>query len=242
MPTGSVNNWWRRTAMEGNGSKSASRRALARGFSPATVISIVALFIALSGTAYAATGGTFILGKANSASAVSSLTNTAGTALRLSSAAGTPPLSVNSSVQVPKLNASLLGGNPASSFVQGGGRVSSAVSTLNNQSTGFLVGTYPDEAFYLDASCDPGGLGTGAEILLYNSSTQSASGSALSTNGNPSFVLAGGSGASVLSGDQGMVTLQVVSGARIMTFTATVFFNPGFPDVCTFTGQVLSNT
>jgi hypothetical protein len=228
--------------MQGNKLKRISQRALTRRHSPATVISIVALFIALSGTAYAATGGTFILGKANAAGAVSSLTNTAGTALRLSSKAGTPPLSVTSTVQVPNLNASLLGGNPASSFVQGGGRVSSAVSTLNNQSTGFIVGTYPDEAFYLDASCDPGGLGTGAEILLYNSSTQSASGSELSPNGDASFGLAGGSSIGVLSGYQGMVTLQVVSGARIMTFTATIFFNPGVPDVCTFTGQVLSNT
>jgi hypothetical protein len=93
--------------MEGNRLKRMTRKAITRRHSPATVISIVAMFIALSGTAYAATGGTFILGKANSASAVSSLSNSAGTALRLSSKAGTPPLSVSSTVQVPNLNASL---------------------------------------------------------------------------------------------------------------------------------------
>jgi hypothetical protein len=37
--------------MEGNRLKRVSRRALARRHSPATVISIVALFVALSGTA-----------------------------------------------------------------------------------------------------------------------------------------------------------------------------------------------
>jgi hypothetical protein len=228
--------------MEGSRLQQSSRRAVARIPSPATAIAIVALFVALSGTAYAATGGNFILGKANSATAVSSLSNSAGTALSLSSKAGTPPLSVSNSVQVPKLNAALLGGNPASSFVQGGGRVASAVSTLNNQATGFLVGTYPDEAFYLEASCDPSGLGSGVEILLYNSSSQSASFAELASNGSGSGGVAGGGGfATVLNGYGGMLTMQVVSGARVMTFTATDNFNPGSPDVCTFTGQVLAN-
>jgi hypothetical protein len=228
--------------MEGNRLKQMSRRASRRGPSPAIVISIVALFIALSGTAYAATGGNFILGKANSATSVSSLSNTAGTALSLSSKAGTPPLSVNSTVQVPKLNASLLGGNPASSFVRGSGRLSSATSTLNNQSTGFLVGTYPDENFYLEGSCDPSGLGSGADILLYNSSSQSATGFELSSNANAFVGVASSSNTTVLTGFGGMMTMQIVSGARVMTFTAITSFTPGSPDVCTFTGQVLSNS
>lgn len=84
---------------------------------PATVISLVALVFAMSGTAYAATGGDFILGKANTASSVSSLTNTKGTALSLSSSSTTPPLKVSNSVQVPKLNASKLGGQAASAFL-----------------------------------------------------------------------------------------------------------------------------
>jgi len=44
--------------------------------SPATAISLVALVFAMSGTAYAATGGDFILGKANTATSVTSLTTT----------------------------------------------------------------------------------------------------------------------------------------------------------------------
>src|ERR1700689_20726 len=62
---------------------------------PATVISLIALFFAMSGTAYAATGGDFILGKANTATSVSSLTNKKGTALSLSSSSTTPPLKVS---------------------------------------------------------------------------------------------------------------------------------------------------
>jgi hypothetical protein len=89
--------------------------------SPAIVISVVSLFVALSGTAYAATGGTFVLGKANTAGAVTKLTNSNGTALSLSSKSGTAPLAVNSSTLVPKLNASLLGGLTAGQFVQGSG-------------------------------------------------------------------------------------------------------------------------
>jgi hypothetical protein len=69
--------------------------------SPATAISLVALVIAMSGTAYAATGGTFILGQSSTAARVSSLTNRNGTALRLSSKHGKPPLTVSNSVQVP---------------------------------------------------------------------------------------------------------------------------------------------
>ncbi|HET8561005.1 MAG TPA: hypothetical protein VFL69_10835 [Marmoricola sp.] len=69
-----------------------------------------------SGTAYAATGGKFILGHANSASKTSTLTNTRGTALALDSKAGTPPLKVNRSVKVPNLNADKLDGKSSSAF------------------------------------------------------------------------------------------------------------------------------
>src|ERR1700729_1510092 len=85
--------------------------------SAATAIALVALFFSLSGVAYAATGGTFILGKANSAKAVTSLTNKQGTALSLSSDATDPPLSVSNSVQVPNLNASELDGQSSSAFL-----------------------------------------------------------------------------------------------------------------------------
>lgn len=85
--------------------------------SPATAIATLALVISVSGTAYAATGGTFILGRSNSAGQVTGLANPNGPALSLSSKAGTPPLNVSNGVQVPNLNASRVGGLAAPDLV-----------------------------------------------------------------------------------------------------------------------------
>jgi len=70
-----------------------------------------------TGTAYAANGGTFRLGQSNSATATTKLTNTKGTALKVISKAGTPPISVGSnSTKVPYLNADKLDGKDSSQF------------------------------------------------------------------------------------------------------------------------------
>ena len=70
-----------------------------------------------TGTAYAANGGTFRLGQSNSATATTKLTNTKGTALKVVSKAGTPPISVGSnSTKVPYLNADKLDGKDSSQF------------------------------------------------------------------------------------------------------------------------------
>ncbi|MBV9098429.1 MAG: hypothetical protein JO079_10260 [Frankiaceae bacterium] len=80
--------------------------------SHATVVAYTALVLAMSGSAYAATGGAFILGHANVAGAASTLTNTgAGAALSLRAAkAATPALVVNTRAQVPNLNSTYLNG------------------------------------------------------------------------------------------------------------------------------------
>jgi hypothetical protein len=83
---------------------------------------VMALVIG-SGTAYAATGGKFILGKSNSAGAQSTLTNSRGTALALNSKAGTPSLKVNRTTKVPNLNADLLDGLDQSRFALAAGSV-----------------------------------------------------------------------------------------------------------------------
>jgi len=99
--------------------------------SPALVISLVALFVALGGTTYAATGGAFILGKANTATAQTGLTaknagrafsitqqstGTGATALGLSVPVGKPPMIVNSGTKVAKLNADRLDGSDSKAF------------------------------------------------------------------------------------------------------------------------------
>ena len=78
--------------------------------SASLVISIIALVFAMSGTAVAATGGNFILGKSNTATNVSRLTNSKGTALSLSAAPTSPPLRVSNTKEVPNLNTNYLGG------------------------------------------------------------------------------------------------------------------------------------
>lgn len=82
-----------------------------------------------SGSAYAATGGTFILGKANTAGATTVLSNTRGTALTLNSTAGTPSLKVNRTTKVANLNADLVDGLNSSSFA------------LASGTTGYVTGT-----------------------------------------------------------------------------------------------------
>lgn len=78
---------------------------------------VVALVLG-TGTAYAANGGIFRLGKSNSATATTTLTNTRGTALQLNSKAGRPSLRVNRSTKVPSLNADLLDGIDSGSFAR----------------------------------------------------------------------------------------------------------------------------
>jgi peptidoglycan hydrolase-like protein with peptidoglycan-binding domain len=215
--------------------------------SPAIVIATAALFVALSGTAYAATGGTFILGKPNTAASVSSLSNSAGTALSLSSKAGTPPLTVGSTSQVPKLNASLLGGLPASSFVQGRGGYQTGTLTLNNQSNGFIAGNYPTDSLYLDGYCDPTGLGSGVEIRLYNSTGVDAQVTGLFDGTFGSRVAASGSYADLTSSNSSphFVVAQVIAGSQLITIVLTATFNPFAtnpgPDQCTYAVQLFDS-
>jgi hypothetical protein len=97
--------------------------------SHSTVVAYLALFVALGGTTYAATGGNFILGQSNSASSTTALsagvtgpafkvTNTStGAAASFNAAAGRPALAVNNAAKVTKLNADLLDGKDSTAFL-----------------------------------------------------------------------------------------------------------------------------
>jgi hypothetical protein len=121
--------------------------------SPALLISIVALFLALGGAGIAATGGGFLLGKSNTADAtsylsapvagsalnVSNTSTTAGsTALKLNVASGHAPLAVNSATKVPFLNADQVDGKSATDFL-------GAAGTAANSSK---LGGYSAQTFY----------------------------------------------------------------------------------------------
>jgi hypothetical protein len=84
--------------------------------SPAIAISLTALVVALSGTAYAAGGKSLILGHKNTATATTSLKDAKGTPLALRAPAGKPPLSVSNSKQIARLNATYLQGKTPASF------------------------------------------------------------------------------------------------------------------------------
>src|SRR5439155_12704097 len=105
--------------------------------SAATVISLIALFVALGGTTYAANGQSWILGHSNSADAATRLsapiaaralqinntgTGTGAGGIGISVAAGKPPIVVSVGAgKAPNLNADKLDGFDSSVFVQGGG-------------------------------------------------------------------------------------------------------------------------
>ena len=102
------------------------------------------------GTAYAANGGSFLLGRSNGATATTTLANSAGTPLSLKAKAGTAPLSVNSTKTVPNLNADLVDG------------LHSASMALTSGRTGVVFGSARDsDQMPFTATCPPGTIATG---------------------------------------------------------------------------------
>jgi hypothetical protein len=117
-----------------------------RGLVTGAVLAGAALTVGIGGVGYAATGGNFILGQGNSAGSTTSLSNPHGSALSLTSKAGTPALRVGNSVKVGNLNADLLDGRDSSSFATAGSvvRVSPPTFTpsegpINRQARAFCA-------------------------------------------------------------------------------------------------------
>ncbi len=119
---------------------------------PSLVVSSLALFVALGGTGYAATGGNFVLGSANTADKTTSLTGTpaSGAALKVTNAnpgpaaaftvnTGIAPFTVNSTTKVAKLNADKLDGIDSTGFVPVGGTAANSDTLDGIDSTGFLA-------------------------------------------------------------------------------------------------------
>jgi hypothetical protein len=204
--------------------------------SPATAIALVALVFAMSGTAVAATGGDFILGKANTTSSVSSLANTKGTALSLSSSATAPSLKVSNSVQVPKLNASELGGTSASGFVQGNGTDVVDRAALGDGGNRNFLAT---GAAVVDAFCDVGG--TGASLVFSDATEGNAQVVWWNEDGTSDIAFGGGTQqaeVSPVSEAPYLVVVQMDTGTSIGTYTLTAQYN-SVSDSCYFTGQAV---
>jgi hypothetical protein len=120
-------------------------------------ISIGVGFVLLAGgtAAGAATGGNFILGKANTESAQATLTNSKGTPLKLAAPAGAAPLKVSNSTLVAGLNSQYLGGMTAPQVATGGDGF-----TLNGTNTPLVTaetlvastGALPAGTYYVTAT------------------------------------------------------------------------------------------
>jgi hypothetical protein len=128
-------------------------------------IGVLSVVVAGVGVATAANGGSLVLGHANSATATTTLTDTSGTPLSLVGKSSKPPLSVNSSKQVAHLNASLLGGQSASTLGTSGSgvqtkwvnlsRIFHAISTSDTAATKVAsTGTLKPGTYYVSVAVD----------------------------------------------------------------------------------------
>jgi hypothetical protein len=117
-----------------------------RGLVTGAVVAGVALTIGVAGVGYSATGGSLVLGSANSANRTTTLAGTAGPALSLKVPAASAPLAVSNAVKVSRLNADLLDGVDSSAFQRKGAvvRVSDPTFTpsegpINRQARAFCA-------------------------------------------------------------------------------------------------------
>jgi hypothetical protein len=127
---------------------------------------VMALVIG-SGTAYAATGGKFILGKSNAATATTKLTNSRGTALALSAKSGKPALTVNTTTKVPNLNADRIDGLDSTSFALASGNVKAydvSGQAIDSDSNGLT------DAIGASATCPSGTRRTGGGMADFTTS------------------------------------------------------------------------
>jgi len=129
-----------------------------RSVSPSAVAVTLSLLFGGAGFADAATGGTFLLGKANHETAQSSLSDNRGTPLLLIAPPGKAPLAVNRSTQVTKLDAQYVGGLTATQLAVTGGM---GVTTFDSsvaigQSPVKVASTGPLRAglYYVSASAE----------------------------------------------------------------------------------------
>jgi len=158
------------------------RRASAavRAFRPSPVITLtLALVLGSAGGAGAATGGTFILGKANSETSTATLSNSKGTPLKLIAPFGTPPFRVSKTdAEVPNLDAQFAGGFTGDQMVNiGGDGLTQGPTPLGfNYKEIASTGPLPAGTYYVTGS---------AELFVVSGGEATTSGCRISTGSNP---------------------------------------------------------
>jgi hypothetical protein len=114
--------------------------------SHATVVAYLALFVAMSGTAAAATGNVFILGQDNRADHASVLVNKSGTPLELRAKSGKAPLRVNTERRVRHLNSDLLDRLDSTAFLRATAKAADANLLDGRDSSQLMAALCPDGA------------------------------------------------------------------------------------------------
>lgn len=130
------------------------------GITHATVVAYLALFVALSGAAVAATGGNFRLGMFNRAGETTVLQSKTGSALSLRSEPGVPPLRVNGGAKVMRLNADQLDSLDSSQLqrrVSGSCEAGTFVKSINADGSVVCGGTTPISTYERFASATASG-------------------------------------------------------------------------------------
>jgi hypothetical protein len=112
--------------------------------SHATVVAYLALLVAMSGTAVAATGGVFVLGQPNRADRPSVLINKSGTPLELRAKPGKSPLRVNTERRVTHLNADLIDRLDSTAFLRSTGKAADADRLDGKDGAQFMSALCPD--------------------------------------------------------------------------------------------------
>ena len=136
---------------------------------------LLAVVFGVATTALGATGGNFILGKANAAGATTKLASAAGTtlqlinngtaaaatALNLTVPSGKPPLTVNATAgKATNLNADKVDGLEGASLVQGGGRASQGKEAIPaGQNRTILITSNPGLQVRYECPSNTGGFG-----------------------------------------------------------------------------------
>jgi hypothetical protein len=139
--------------------------ALARRLRPAGQVTAIVLTIVLGSGVMAAagTGGAFLLGRSNSESSTTRLTDSRGTPLSLSAPKNTAPLEVNRGALVRNLNAEYLGGHSAASLRTTGAAGFSADGYIATSGYTKVASTQPVAAgtYYVTAAAYVNLSGTG---------------------------------------------------------------------------------
>jgi len=208
------------------------------------VVGYVAIFLALGGTTYAATGGNFILGQSNSATSTTGLSaGTTGPAFRVTNtstgtggsfnvASGHAPFAVNSGTKVANLNADKLDGLDSTQLVSSSSLQRIGPSTLaptDGNSTTVTLASIGQLTFQGYCFNNVGG-NDAVEIFLtssvahstFGSITQAAAGTAF---GQADMVAGTGYIIAVASVSNGTLAFNPITGSAVTPGGQEVVFN-----------------